>query len=100
MSSSGAAFDLSRAIVASGLYESLVHHTADSSRFTRSPNEARDYNKEANGRETPTATCPPFLLPFPSSRNGTVSLKEPRLTVTQSELGVKYAIVKCYLNNT
>jgi len=40
-----------RAIVASGLYESPVRHAADSFRLTRLPNEARDYNKEANGEE-------------------------------------------------
>jgi len=40
-----------RAIVASGLYESPVRHAADSFRLTRFPNEARDYNKEANGGE-------------------------------------------------
>lgn len=56
MSSSGTAFDLSRAIVALGLYESPVRHAADSSRFMRFPNEARDYNKEANEGEPPTAT--------------------------------------------
>lgn len=80
-------------------FTSLVRHTADSSRFTRSPNEARDYNKEANGRETPTAMCPRFLLSFSFSRNGAVSLKELRLIATQSELEVKCAIMKYFLNN-
>lgn len=51
---SSAAFDLSLGpLWLLGLYESPVRHAADSSRFMRFPNEARDYNKEANGGEPP-----------------------------------------------
>lgn len=72
MSSSGVAFDLSRAIVALGLYESPVRHAADSSRFMRFPNEARDYNKEANGGENANGDATPGGLCSP--------LKEPPIT--------------------
>lgn len=63
-----------RGIVASELYESLVRHAADSFRFTRFPNEARDYNKEANGGEnvdemTPRLSRDLMLVVKKSARN-------------------------------